>query len=192
MVAGNNISHAIPIIENARGYLEKAKDTLRSVRSCMKRAFQERVREVITDRVLYKFALDMPTFLKKGKRILDAGTFADLSRAIRTVNLEELQFLVYGFDVNGTPHLFTVCDPGEDRTWDVPGFRAIGVGEYAAETILYYFNQSPKITFEETIFNVFAAKFMAERAPGVGGLRIGLYGSADVVPSRGKASRQSS
>jgi hypothetical protein len=168
MVAGNDISHAIPIIERARVYLKKSEDTLESVRSCVKRAFQERVLEVTTDRVLSNFDLDMPTFKRDGKKIFNAGTFAILCNEIRAVSLASLQFLVYGFGSDGTPHIFTVCEPCEDAAWDVPGFRAIGSGEYAAESILYFFNQSPKKTFEETIFNVFAAKFMAERAIGVG------------------------
>jgi len=167
MTSGDDITHASPIIERARRYLAETDKTLESAKSCFKRAFQERMVEVATDRVLSRFGLDMPTFQRNGKKIFDANTFVTLFNDIRIVNLGSLQFLVCGFDDSGKPHLFTVYEPGEDAVFDKPGFCAIGSGGLASDSILYYFNQSPKKTLEETIFNVFAAKFMAERA-GVG------------------------
>jgi hypothetical protein len=78
------------------------------------------------------------------------------------------QFLACGFDAGRRPHLFVVDEPGTDSVYDKPGFCAIGSGSYAATGMLYYLEQRIDRTVHETIFNVCAAKFMAEKVPGVG------------------------
>jgi hypothetical protein len=168
MISGNDISHAAPIIEKAAEYLKAKENTLESACSCFKRAFQERVSGVAADRVLSRFGLDMQEFLRNGKKNFDSGTFASLCNEIRQVTLSDLAFLNYGFDKDGTPHLFCIDEPGESRILDKPGFCAIGSGLYPAESLLHYLNQSRFRTLEETVYNVCAAKFMAERASGVG------------------------
>ena len=78
------------------------------------------------------------------------------------------EFLVHGFDSFKRPHIFRVYGVGSDQVLDKPGFCAIGSGTWAADTILRYLGQSVEKTLEETIFNVCAAKFSAERSDGVG------------------------
>jgi hypothetical protein len=167
MMAGNDISLAGPIIARASEYMEGKPNSLKSIRSCFKRAFQQQLTEVATDRFLGRFGLDMKAFLKDGKRKFDPVTFASLCSEIRSVNLSDLFFLVWGFDDDGTPHIFMVHGAGEDALLDKPGFGAIGSGAFAAESLLFYLNQSRLRTLHETIANTCAAKFLAERA-GVG------------------------
>lgn len=179
MFSGYDITPAIPIIERAAENFKKCENTLRAARSSFNRAFQQHLSEVATNQVLGRFGINMKEFLKTGKKQLDPATFAALSDEIRKVQTD-LQFLVYGFDKDGTPHLFKVFCPGVDAVFDKPGFAAIGSGESASDALLYYFNQARHRTLEETVFNVCAAKFMAERA-GVGQdtfLFVSQYGSA--------------
>jgi hypothetical protein len=168
MMSGNDISHAVPIVTRASEYLEGKPSTLENARSCFKRAFQQRLTEVATDRVLGRFGLDMKAFLKDGRRLFDAGTFTALCNEIRSVDLADLSFLVYGFDDSQAPHIFVVQGTGEDVVYDKVGFAAIGSGMYAADSLLHYLNQSRGRTLRETIANALVAKFLAERSGGVG------------------------
>jgi hypothetical protein len=51
---------------------------------------------------------------------------------------------------------------------DNPGFYAVGSGCDAAYWMLTYFNQKTDCSISQTIFNVCAAKFMAEKIDGIG------------------------
>lgn len=166
MISGNDITHAPPIIDRATELL-KGKSGLHDVRRCVKQSVQERVVEVATDRVLSRFGIDMKTFLKSGKKLFDSATFSSMCADIRAVNLSELQLLVHGFSSEYESHIFTVNDQGEDVIYDRVGFAVIGSGFYAAESLLMFFNQSRGMDLNETVANVCAAKFLAERS-GVG------------------------
>jgi hypothetical protein len=108
----------------------------------------------------------MKEFLKSGKRRFTEKVFNSLSERISDVKAD-WEFLAAGFDSRQIPHLFTVEAPGTDSVYDRPGFCAIGSGRYAAEGILLYLGQNPTKTLYETVFNVYAGKFMAEKV-GVG------------------------
>jgi len=168
MFSGNDISPALPIIHRVTECLKGRSCNLGVVRSCFKSSFKQQLSELAADRVLSPFGLDMATFLKSGKKMFDPATFGSLCSQIQVVRFTELQFLVYGFDDNKTPHIFKVFGTGEDTLLDNPGFGAIGSGEYAADTILYYLNHSRKCSLEQGIANACEAKFVAERADGVG------------------------
>jgi len=168
MFSGNDISPALPITHRVMECLKERSCNLGVVRSCLKSAFKQQLSELAADRVLSQFGLDMATFLESGKDMFDEGTFGALCAELRAVVFDDLQFLVYGFDDDKQPHIFNVHRAGEDTVLNNPGFGAIGSGSYAADTILYYLNQSRKCSLEESIANVCAAKFVAERAQGVG------------------------
>ena len=119
------------------------------------------------DKVLGRFGMDMKTFVKSGKRRFTESAYAILHNEIREVKLG-CEFLVAGFDAAKHPHIFTVSEPGIDSVYDKPGFCSIGTGKWAAEGMLYYRQQTVDRTLHETVLNVCAAKFMAERIPGVG------------------------
>jgi hypothetical protein len=167
MFSGNDITQAQPIIERAREYFDGRPNTLKEARSCFKRAVQDQIKEMATDRFLSRFSLDMPTFKKSGNKLLDSITFSAICNDIRSVNLGELQFLIWGFDHLGSPHIFIVGSNGDDFVYDTVGFASLGWGATAADVVLHYLNQSRRRDLQETIYSVCAAKFMAERA-GVG------------------------
>ena len=167
MFSGNDITPCLPIIKRAEDYLKGRANTLRNVRTIFKRAFQHHLVEMKTDQVLSGYGLDMDTFKKSGRKMFTAATFDSLCYKIEQVKTD-CEFLVYGFDAAGRAHLFTVSDPGTDSVCDKPGFACIGCGKYAADTMLHYFGQSVNISLDQTVFNLCAAKFMAEHSPGVG------------------------
>lgn len=167
MMAGDDITQALPIIGKAETYFQKRANTLNVARNCFKRAYQNHLGELAADNVLGRFGLDMETFRKSGRRRFTEPVFNSLCEEIRKVKAS-CQFLACGFDEGRRPHLFVVDEPGTDSVYDKPGFCAIGSGSYAATGMLYYLEQRIDRTVHETIFNVCAAKYMAEKIPGVG------------------------
>jgi hypothetical protein len=109
----------------------------------------------------------MKDFRERGKQLLSTKVYNELAAEIAKIQ-GDCDFLVYGFDSKKVPHIFTVIEPGTDEVWDKPGFTAIGAGKYVAESILYQLGQTIDKGTPEAIFTVCAAKFAAERIPGVG------------------------
>ena len=166
MIATDDLTQCIPIIDGARELFRGKENTLRTVRTCFKRAYQQYLSEYAADQVLGRFGLSMEAFVK-GKHKLAPDQVNSLSTEIRQIKGKS-DFLIYGHDENKMPHIVVVKDPGLDEVHDKPGFCAIGSGWAAADGMLFYLRQSVGRSMEETIFNVCAAKFMAEKVGTVG------------------------
>ena len=167
MMASDDLTQCIPIIERAGRYFRGRANTLQNARASFKRAYLKHLSEMAADQVLGRFNMSMESFVKSGKRQFTESQFNKLSEKIQAVRAG-CQFLVYGFDEKRRPHLFVVGESGEDQVYDRPGFCVIGSGTYAAEGMLYSLGQTDFRTLPQTLFNVCAAKFTAERTPGVG------------------------
>ena len=167
MMAGDDLAQCVPIIEKAKEYFKNRNNTLAVARSVFKRAFQRHVIEMREDAVLRGYGMSMEEFLKSGKRRFTERKFESLCERMEAIE-PKCEFLVHGFDSLKRPHIFRVDGTGSDSVLDIPGFCAIGSGKWAAEAILFYLQQRVDRTMEETLFNVCAAKFAAERSDGVG------------------------
>ena len=75
--------------------------------------------------------------------------------------------LIAGVDDSGA-HLFCVDDPGKMSCFDRLGYHAIGSGQGHAVLKLVALAQHKSTPINDTIFNVYCAKRVAELAPGVG------------------------
>ena len=75
--------------------------------------------------------------------------------------------LVAGVDDSGA-HIYCIDDPGKMACFDRVGYHAIGTGHRHAVLKLVALNQHHSTSINETVFNVFCAKKVAELAPGVG------------------------
>jgi hypothetical protein len=166
MISGDDITQALPIIQRASKYMHHRANTVATARVAFKKAYQQHLVEMKTDAVLSGYGLNMDTFQKSGKRRFTDKIFASLCENMDAVKVG-CEFLVFGFDGAGRAHIFTVSDPGIDRTFDKPGFCCIGSGMYAADAMLYYFQQATDKSLSETVFALCASKFMAERS-GIG------------------------
>ncbi len=163
MMAADDVTQCVPIIERAATYFHKRANTLQVARSCLKRAYQQHLAEMAADKVVGRFGLDMEGFLKSKSPRFNDKTSDGLMSQIEQVRVD-CQFLAFGFDSNKTPHLFTVEEPGTDSVYDKPGFCAVGSARYAAEGLLFYLGQTPKCSLHHTFVNVLFAKYMAEKA----------------------------
>ena len=77
------------------------------------------------------------------------------------------EIMVAGVDDNGA-HTYSIDDPGKMACFDRLGYHSIGVGNRHALLKLVSLRQHHSKSVEETIFNVFCAKRVAELASGVG------------------------
>src|SRR6185437_12935594 len=102
MIAGSDISQAIPVIEHATKILRGRSGKADVVRRGFKKAYAEYRQEVIADRLLSSFDMTVPQFKRSGKKLLNAEVHADLSFQISVFNLG-CSFLIHGFDDEGDP-----------------------------------------------------------------------------------------
>ncbi len=75
--------------------------------------------------------------------------------------------LVAGVDGAGA-HIFNIEDPGAMSSFDRLGYHAIGSGHRHAVLKMVGMGQHKSMSLNETVFNVYCAKRVAELAPGVG------------------------
>jgi hypothetical protein len=167
MYAGNDISHIIPIHQEARSELEGKTDlSLREVAGILRRAYRNQLAVVAEDFILSPLGIDLKKFLGEGNQLFPKETFEDMRRAIQQVTLQ-CDLLVFGFDRERNPHIFVVSDHGTSYS-DVPGFAAIGTGSYSALSTLYFHAFKTRMTIPHALYHACEAKFTSESAQGVG------------------------
>jgi 20S proteasome alpha/beta subunit len=168
MIAGDDIAQHRSVIERARVLLRGKSGKLTVVMDAFKKAYQDEFRAFIEDGLLSRFGMTMEDFKKRGKTQLLPEVFTEFSLTIKIASLG-CRFLVYGLDDKKIGHIFTVSNPGKCELRDKPGFWAIGKGATSALSMLAALKQvRGRSTFEETIYNVLAAKYISEGASDVG------------------------
>jgi 20S proteasome alpha/beta subunit len=168
MVAGNDISAYVPVVERAKKLLTEKSGTLTEMMECLKTAYRQEFRSLIEDGYLSRYDMTLDEFKKKGKAQLLAEEYTRLSLEIKIFSLG-CTFLAYGVDDQKIGHIFTVSNPGKVEVYDKPGFWAIGRGATSALSMLAALGQvRGRTKLEETVYNVLAAKFASETASDVG------------------------
>ncbi len=179
MMAGNDITPCVEIMAASAALLVNKKNTLMNVTNAVKTAYQNRLQELIQDKILSRYGMTLPEFRVDGKKHLTPEIFNSICSQIDNTGLE-CEFLVFGFDEHKIPHVFIVTNPGIVNVYDKPGFWAIGSGASAALSMLFYRGQNTEKQMEETLYHTCEAKFMAESASDVGAetqFFIGKYGA---------------
>ena len=133
----------------------------------IKYKFCEVRKQRINDLILGPRGIDFDGFYKNG---MIAQFPPDLAMLLdNQVQKQSLgtTILVAGVDAGGA-HIYSVEDPGVMSCLDRLGYHAIGSGHRHAVLKLVSFGQHMSKSLNETVFNVFCAKKVAEVAPGVG------------------------
>jgi hypothetical protein len=167
LMAGSDITPCVEIMQAATGLLSGKHNTLRNIASAVKTAYQNRLQELIEDRILSRYGMKLQEFKASGKNQLTVEIFNSICSQIDNTSLE-CEFLVFGFDDNKIPHIFVVTNPGIVNVYDKPGFWAIGSGASAALSMLFYRGQNEDTEMEKALYHACEAKFMAETASDVG------------------------
>jgi hypothetical protein len=130
-------------------------------------AYRAELRHMAEVAVLNPWTTDLPAFESSGRQIFGDVVFQEMHAKITALNTG-LELLVFGFE-NDRPHILHVSNRGVVDDKGVPGFGAIGSGQYHAEDFLY--NNKDFIDSEDIGFITYRlceAKFASENAPGVG------------------------
>jgi hypothetical protein len=163
MFVGGDISPCNPILRAVTAQIGDEEPIAELVKRAFEIHYQAYLSNLAAARVLGRWKLSMEEFLETGRKKFGADVFDGLVSQIEQVKLQ-CQFLVCGFEGPSIPHVFTVRNPGyvEDRS--IPGYWAIGSGDFAAMSTLGFYKQSVVKSLGATYYNVMAAKFMAEKA----------------------------
>lgn len=168
LFAGEDITQFRPIVQEVATVLEShSAVSLALAEQTFTEKYRERLKRECEARVLSVYGLDRDTFVKNGLRTFGEAAFSDLRYRLETTRLGA-DFLVYGFDTGGNPHLFTVVHPGVASHYTDIGCWAIGSGAQTATSSLFFHRYFIRHSCRSAIYEVCAAKFMAESAMGVG------------------------
>lgn len=168
MFAGDDISAAIPIIRCAKKRLINMENTLENISEAMEISYQDYLANLCRSRVLGRWQFKtIEDFRQRGRKQFGADEFDTLCSHIDQVRVK-CTFLICGVDDKKESHILTVSHPGIAEIRDDPGYWAIGNGSFAAMSLMSFFRQSIVNSLEQTIYNVFTAKLMAETASDVG------------------------
>jgi hypothetical protein len=178
MVSGDDITIAVPMWRRMReklGYIEGQKTEVGEknvsevVGACVS-AYREHRREIISAMFYAPHGLSEGQFLSEGKKLLGLSLFTEVWNKVDQFKLG-CSFLVSGFDKDKQAHIFEVDDPGIYKDYGTIGFWAIGSGQNEALSSIFFtlanishFPQSQ----EGMLYDLCAAKFMAESNPYVG------------------------
>lgn len=168
MFAGDDLSY-IPPIESLliSGLDYKTSYSADHIAATFADAYQAVRERTCEAKFLKPFKMGMAEFKDEGKDKLPAHIFSDIFYEIREFDLG-CQFLVAGFDEAGTPHIFTVSNPGVVEWFDIVGFWAIGSGQRSALSSLFFSEYNFRHSLSSGVYRVYEAKLMAEKALGVG------------------------
>jgi hypothetical protein len=183
LYAGNDVEHAIPIIELARAACSKAQEkkspnrlTPREIADIFDSAYSEHLQAHIEAKILRKHGFDSESFQASGKSRCTPEVYAKVWDKIDKLKFS-LSFLLCGLSperlsAKEAGHIW--CVNGEDAPacYDSIGCWAIGRGAGAAlSTLAFYMSHcglSVNSDVEKSVYAAIAAKFMAEKASDVG------------------------
>jgi hypothetical protein len=172
MIAGEDITRGVEdVIRDARATLSAYGNEpfgIAEVQAAVLGAWRDAQNRLATSMVLGPFGLTLQDFLKAGRSKFGDAKFSELTERIQIESLLKCQMLICGFDQNNIPGLF-VCDD-EIRCADFTraDFTAVGSGHPAATSSLAFHGYTRDVTLAEAVYQVCAAKFMAEKSLGVG------------------------
>jgi hypothetical protein len=164
-----SVSLPVPIILETRAALAGGPRSLLEVADAFRSSYIRHLARHVADEVLAP-GFDVESFYEDGLEKLGEMGFTEKRRDFeyRMQSDPALEFLVFGFDGSGRAHIFTVSNPGVITYHDNEGFWAIGSGQQIAITALMFHQYNQLCPMPWSIYHVCEAKFMAEKAPGVG------------------------
>jgi len=154
------------LIERARAHLNGG--GYADIVNAFETSYKLELLKRIEGEVLLPYGWTRDDFLERGRMSLGDLRFERVCDRIESMTLD-IDLLVAGFDEGGYAHMFELNTAGVVMKVDQACFHAIGIGAPAALGYLYPIAGFCKSeVFENTLYRVCAAKFIAENAPGVG------------------------
>jgi 20S proteasome alpha/beta subunit len=169
MLAGDDIGRAETVVRlvraNLKGY---EKPSVVELLTALDDACTRAKNQVAEAAVLSPLGLDLKTFYDSGRDKLGDAIFTHLFSDIQTHSRLGIELLVLGYDEYSLPALLKYDDVSGWREVTRVGFAAIGSGSISAESSLSFHKYNTTCPTSDAVYRVTTAKFMSERADGVG------------------------
>ena len=170
MMAGDDLTRVEEVVADVREALSPHKNSpsVAQARSALRDAWRNAQNEIGAAAVLNPFQLDVPTFVRDGKRKFGEAKFFDLATQLAHASKVECLLLACGFDDTKRPALLVCDDESGCRDFSRAGYVAIGSGQSQALASLAFHDYDSMCSLEQAVYHVCVAKFMAEKSVGVG------------------------
>ncbi len=167
MMSSGDVTQVGPVHRAAyRLLVRKEPETLERVSKAVLDAFWEQ-HLARANSYLAPLGFNLSSFNENGRQRLGETLFTEHCKAVKDISVG-CSFLVAGFENAMSPHIFEVSHPIEKLTYDPVNFWAIGTGAQSALDMLAFHGVTWRMELERAIYHVCEAKFMSERALGVG------------------------
>jgi hypothetical protein len=165
MFSAEDTSSVFPVLDAARLTTDPSM-TATQIGDAVYRAFVEERDKRAERACLIPRAYTISTFQKDGLKQLGAELFREIGQQFADVTLG-LYLLVCGFPAHGKASILRIADDGVARC-DMPGFAAIGSGQFGTTFMMYFRDLSPTMLLREVLYYAVEAKYFGEQASGVG------------------------
>jgi len=177
MLSSGTLAYAEALIDRFQDHLGRAQDNdPPTVQRCLELALNDELPRFSAARLLAPYGLDVASFLASRHSFAEER-WNELHRQILEYSESyDVELLVSGWGQTqeglggqgrASGYIFSIDRYGVTSHSD-EGFFTSGSGKEVAHSLLSFFNQEPRLTLAQTVYHVAGAKFMAERAAGVG------------------------
>lgn len=166
LTAGDALAHT-ELFNSVQIEIEKLKSpTLRNIILKIKECYQDIRKREITEKHLIPRGFNSFSEFYKAQRMLNPEITQRIQFQIEEYDYG-LEILIAGVE-NGVAHIHEIFNPGTSKCFDSIGFHAIGSGVPHALNSLIARGCNQSASIEKCFMEIFEAKKMAEKAPGVG------------------------
>ena len=171
MIAGEDITigveSVVAAVRDTLSAFEKP-PSVSEVQAVLLGAWRDARNQVGAAAVLSPYGLDVPAFVKNGRQYFGESKFFELVIQLEKSSRLSCDLLVCGFDEHNKPSLLVCDDRNGCRNFTRGGYVAIGSGDAEALASMAFHEYDTLCDLNHAIYRVCAAKFMAEKALGVG------------------------
>jgi len=168
MIAGDDIVPVFDILEWTKKQLhEESEHTYEEVSGALLVNYQRKRLTLAEQAVLLPRGISLSEFRNNGVNLLPRETFARLDNAVQNFEFP-LKLLLGGFDREGNGYIASVHEPGYLERHDIPGFHAIGNGQYGALYMMYYRKMSVSMSLLDCLYYTYEANRYGYEAGGIG------------------------
>jgi hypothetical protein len=158
------------VLENMRHLARTNKKAFsrESIRITVNKAFKQFVSEWVMDGMLPAYNMDIEEFKKTGRKFLGDDLFREVAKRMNDEVKKYLtdELLVIGWGKSELSAMIHQKSAITSSSHALSGMAAIGSGGEVALSTLLLLGQSRYTPLEEALYNVAAAKFMAEKSEG--------------------------
>jgi len=169
MFAARDVTNVMPIIRGARHLLRyshyRYPYDLLSVRDACVQSYRNERERLVNERVLGIYGMTLAEWRVNPANFGNAEV-ARINKEIEKLDVG-VELIVFGYDSQNVPHMFTVIEPGTSEDRDHEAFVVIGSGGQLAQDSLLS-RELPIESQAEMMCRVLEAKFCAEDDDGVG------------------------